>query len=295
MKKNDYYSLDILKIIAALIVVSMHTEPLYYCKKEPVLELYDVLARCAVPIFFMLTGFFLSDKQHVEYGSQKLGMSIGIKSDDVDRQIKKIIRLYILWTAIYFPVTFIHGRRDGMPFTRFVLGFIKQLLFVGENYNSWHLWFLLAEVYALIILRILIRRLNNRVIITGIALTLWMFGNMFTDLCFRIDLLPPLLKTVMLFLRILFTDNGRLFTAFLYIWVGANLKDIILVFDKFLNKSVVMGIGIIGGFIRLIGNDIELIAAFGTLILSCSILILALFTNKYMPGKGYPIYLYLNP
>lgn len=242
MSKKNYKSLDVLKFIAAIAVVSIHTEPFHYSNNEMIVKIYEVIVRCAVPLFFMMTGFFLMGE-----GVYSLKMQKGIKIENIDKQIKKICKLYLMWTAIYFPVTIIHEWKQETHFVTFVFGFIKQLLFIGENYNSWPLWFLLAEIYALIVLKIFIKRMDSSVSVFLAAVFLWIFGNSFTDLCTYIDMLPEVIKIVVKILRFFFTSNGRLFTALLYIWIGGWLKE--LYCSKRVTQNLMLaGLGIVGGY-----------------------------------------------
>lgn len=77
------YSIDSLKILCALLVVFIHTNFAYQGYILP-------LARCAVPCFFIISGFFLYD-----------GTKIGIKR--LRKSIKHIF-LIIIWSTFLFFV-----------------------------------------------------------------------------------------------------------------------------------------------------------------------------------------------
>ncbi len=57
--KQNYGGLDRFRIIAALLVVAIHTSPLAAINEGADFFLTRVLARIAVPFFFMVTGQFV--------------------------------------------------------------------------------------------------------------------------------------------------------------------------------------------------------------------------------------------
>ena len=63
MKQNTRPVLDVCRLAAALLVITIHTAPLSDVNTEADFFLTRVLARVAVPYFFMLTGYFLEKGQ----------------------------------------------------------------------------------------------------------------------------------------------------------------------------------------------------------------------------------------
>ena len=140
-QKNDtvkrYDGLDFAKFLCAFLVISIHMS--YFGKRY-----FEPLTRFAVPIFFMITGYF--------YSSIK-------KSNRESGQIKKTIAillfsnlLYLLWKiarcvllnesfSIYFS-----------PLLS-VKAWIKSLCF-NWSFFSEHLWYLGALLYVLVIILI---------------------------------------------------------------------------------------------------------------------------------------------
>ena len=121
--------IDLVKVLMAFVVVSIHTTT------WPLLGIREV----AVPYFFIVSGFFL------------FGKMTGDRSSDL-RTIRswtlKILRLYLIWTAIYLPFTVYGFLQDGLSLKQSLMLFGRNLLFVGENFMSWPLWYLLAMIWS---------------------------------------------------------------------------------------------------------------------------------------------------
>ena len=140
-------SLDVLKAICAFLVVCIHVP-----FPGKVGEYFTALTRVAVPIFFMITGFFHAD------------VVLGRKSKD---QIKKIFLLSIKANVIFLVWKFVYNAVKGKQAVHvFVLeafssdALAKFFLF-NDNQVGPHLWYLSAILYVLIIV-FLIDRLNAK-------------------------------------------------------------------------------------------------------------------------------------
>ena len=60
MNRHDSYTgIDFFRLIAALLVITIHTSPLASSSETGDFVLTRVAARVAVPFFFMTSGFFL--------------------------------------------------------------------------------------------------------------------------------------------------------------------------------------------------------------------------------------------
>lgn len=122
---------DLLKFLLSLVVVWIHTGTN---------DLYG-LTKIAVPLFFFLSGFFLFGKIFRE---RKEGDSKNL----VNTWLQKTLRLYLIWTAIYLPFAIIGFAKDGLSVWKSAIVYTRNVLFVGENYLSWPLWYLLGLLQA---------------------------------------------------------------------------------------------------------------------------------------------------
>lgn len=115
---KNYFWLDITKFVLCFLVIAIHIGPFTSYSKGLNYFFVEVLARIAVPFFFVSSGFLL-------YVRNK-----GIKSYCLN-----MFRMYVVWTIIYLPLYF-------FKFSDLTLGArIKSFLIYG-TYT--HLWFLLA-------------------------------------------------------------------------------------------------------------------------------------------------------
>ena len=147
-QSRGLYAIDVMKYIMAFCVIAIHTTPLKDINNETISRLYEVAVSIAVPFFFLSSGYLI-------------GRRIQNKKefDDVlvERQQKKIIRYYVIWTIVYLPLTIWGFYMTGDGFVKSLIQFIRNVFFQGENYYSWPLWYLLSAIYGLTALKFLVR------------------------------------------------------------------------------------------------------------------------------------------
>ncbi len=184
--------IDLVKVLMAFVVVSIHTTT------WPLLGIREV----AVPYFFLVSGFFL------------FGKMTGDRTDDlaaIRSWTLKILRLYLIWTAIYLPFTVYGFIQDGLSLKQCLMLFGRNLLFVGENFMSWPLWYLLAMIWSGVLVYVL-RALKVPVwgmLLAGIILAA----------------LPHFLGDKALFAKLFRDSRNLVFTGPFYIAVGGLLRQ----------------------------------------------------------------------
>lgn len=127
--------LDGFKLIAALLVVTIHTSPLLSYSQTADFLLTRVAARVAVPFFLMVTGYFVLHPWL--YDPQ--GSLAPIK-----QYLKKTALLYALSVALYFPLGLYAGHYNGLGFWGWT-----RLLFIDGTF--YHLWYLPAALLGTIL------------------------------------------------------------------------------------------------------------------------------------------------
>ena len=128
MREGRNKGIDLVKVLMAFVVVSIHTTA------WPLLGIREV----AVPYFFLVSGYFLVRKMT---GERKADLAA------IRDWTLKILWLYLIWTAVYLPFTVYGFLQDGLSLKQSLLLFFRNLAFVGENFMSWPLWYLLAMLW----------------------------------------------------------------------------------------------------------------------------------------------------
>lgn len=205
MRVKHYAGIDGFRLIAALLVVAIHTSPLKSISGTGDFILTRMIARTAVPFFFMTSGFFLISRY--ADGSKRLL-----------RFLQKTAVIYGISTLIYLPVNLYTGY-FGMKFL--LPNLLKDLVFDGTFY---HLWYLPASMLGAVIAWYLLRKSGYKKAFL-IALLLYAVG-LFGDSYYGISAQIPLLKHgyQALFELSDYTRNGVFFAPVFFL-TGAYIAD----------------------------------------------------------------------
>ncbi|MGG4440749.1 serine racemase VanT catalytic subunit [Brevibacillus fortis] len=124
--EKQYGGLDQFRIIAAILVIAIHTSPLLSMNEWADFTLTRTIGRVAVPFFFMCTGFFFL---------QKLGTDHNRNAYLLKPFLWKVGKLYLLSILLYLPVNVYAGYfTDGFT----VFSAVKDILFNGTLYHLWY-------------------------------------------------------------------------------------------------------------------------------------------------------------
>ena len=211
MKK--YNTIDIFKFIMAIFVIAIHTN-LMNTDQYP---LYSLLVKCAVPYYFMCTGFLLMNKIKKEKSELFI----------IKKYIYKIIKLYIIWSIIYLPITiysFINTPHNHNLILSIIITIMKYFT-IGEQYFSWPLWYLLAIIYSLMVLYFLNRFKLNRKIIFLISIVLFIIGYIYDYMIINIEMFNGTILSILNILKSIIGNSGRILQGLFYIYLGMLLYD----------------------------------------------------------------------
>lgn len=217
MKK--YNSLDACKLVMAIFVVAIHTHPFENCPYELVFSIYNSFASLAVPFFFLTSGFFLASKFE-----SPLFHKSNLKT--IRSYLYKIIKLYLIWTLIYLPMTIYNFIDTGFSFTKSLAIFLRNFFLIGQQYNSWPLWYLLSTIYALFGILTLLKTFKfskNQILL--IAIIVYVISIGVSNLAEYSNELPHLVQFLKKTIKsTIYT--GRIFTGFFYISIGFVISKI---------------------------------------------------------------------
>lgn len=210
--KTKYNSIDLGKFVMALCVIAIHTFPLQNCTNPVILTIYDSCMEAAVPFFCLATGYLLAVRMQWPYNSQE-------SIDIVRKYLLKIIKLYLIWSAIYFPLAVHNYIVTGRPFMLSVLNYVQGLVFVGEHYNSWMLWYLLSVIYALIFILICLKCRVSPYMILATGIIILFIGAGLDAMMSPEAVLPVSLLPLQKFISLTIA-NGRILRGAFYIPCG---------------------------------------------------------------------------
>ena len=200
--KDNYGWLDRFRMAAALLVIAIHTSPLDIFSPEGDFFLTRILARIAVPFFFMVTGQFVVRKF----------MNSGDASC-LFRYLRKILILYAVAIILYLPIGIYAGHYQELT----TMSFLKLLFFDGTFY---HLWYFPACLLGILLVYLMSRflKLRGMLVVSAVLYVIGLLGDSYFGF---VQKLPPVETIYNFFFQICsYTRNG-LFFAPLFLILGA--------------------------------------------------------------------------
>ena len=198
MREKTYSGIDYFRIIAAFLVVAIHTSPLASIDNTADFILTQVIARVAVPFFFMTSGFFLFRRTEDE--GKRLAVFL-----------KKMIMLYVIAVLLYLPLNLYHG----VPEERTYLPNLLKNIFFHGTYL--HLWYLPVAIFGAAISWVLLRSLKEKGAL-AIGLILYivgLFGDSYYGFAAKIPAFQAFYQAVFTFFS--YTRNGLFFAPVFFI------------------------------------------------------------------------------
>lgn len=219
---KNYGGLDRFRMAAALLVITIHTSPLASVNESADFFLTRVLARVAVPFFFMVTGHFVAadfwdseDKKPLESSSRKTlsGKKAASGASALQKFLKKTVPLYLFCILLYLPLgIYAEHFRDLTPGAA-----LRMLVFDGSFY---HLWYFPACILGVLLIYLLSRFLSLRAVtaVSAVLYTVGLLGDSYYGLVQKV----PFLETVYEFLfQISSRTRNGLFMAPVFLVMGA--------------------------------------------------------------------------
>lgn len=218
MKKNFFYGIDVFKLLCAVLIVCIHTAPLESLSTRANSLLVNCFCRVAVPFFFVSSGFLVFKKVQI---GQNFGFS------PIWKYVKKILWLYLFWSAVYFPFTaarIYRNRGTGAALSIF-LDWLKNMVF-SAGYGF--LWYLPATAAAVLAVGFLLKKRVsiNAVLAIGFCLYLvGLCGQSYFGLVRQIPHSPELSAAVKSVYDFIGTTRNGIFEGFVFIALGAKLSQ----------------------------------------------------------------------
>ena len=120
-KTNNKMNIDVWRFIVSFLIVAIHISP--FDKISPQFDFFftRILGRIAVPLFLMITGYYILDKS----------------INDIKRikeYTKKIIKIYLFCIILYIPINIYMGKFANISFIQI----IKDIFINGTLYHLWY-------------------------------------------------------------------------------------------------------------------------------------------------------------
>ena len=172
---SELKGLQIIKLICAFLVVQSHI-------RFGAHEILLPICRVGVPIFLMISGYFLLDGEGY------------ISMNKISKSFFKILKIYIFASCVYFVYQILFIILKGQSLSEFYcnIAYWLRYFFVGDS-TSIHLWYLVSilQVYLLILLLLpLYNRIKSFKILYLIISIGLLFNFLFGKYNFLIDFLP---------------------------------------------------------------------------------------------------------
>lgn len=198
---------DMFRLIAAVLVIAIHTSPLAAFNGEADFFLTRILARVGVPFFFMVTGQFMVTGFFTDQKSA---------GGQLWAYLKKTGAWYAMAVLLYLPIGIYAGHYRALK----PGDYLRLLIFDGTFY---HLWYFPACMLGVIVVFCLSRVLRLPAA-TALAAALYVLG-LLGDSYYGLTLKAPVLKSLYdsIFSVSSYTRNG-LFFAPLFLLLGVWMR-----------------------------------------------------------------------
>lgn len=141
MSARSHNTIDLLKFVAALLVVAIHAQPFSGTAKFVAI---DLLARWAVPFFFITSAYLFFRRPDTE--------------QNLLHYVSRLARLYLFWFTVELPITLLHFFIEPATPTGDNLLRLLRGLFLGSTFGG--SWFLMALILCIPLISLLARRLS---------------------------------------------------------------------------------------------------------------------------------------
>lgn len=148
-------AIDAAKLIAALLVIGIHTAIFSDLNGTVYFVFVQIICRTAVPFFAVCTGYFIGIKLSFQNKLEKTKANQAV----FFRQWKKTINLYVAWSGLYllFSIPFWISTGWFSP-----IAFVDYAFAALTSGSHYHLWYLLYLLYSLPMAYLLLRWVSQR-------------------------------------------------------------------------------------------------------------------------------------
>lgn len=217
MNNKSYGMLDIAKFVSALLVIAIHCAPFIDWSENVNFVYVQIIARLAVPFFFIASGWLFF---------RKIDAGAGWRDENNLRQLKRywkrIARIYIVWSLLYLPLLAVGWIRDGFT-TVTLLRVVRDFLFNGTYY---HLWFLSALLWGVPLVYWMVTHWRRRTIFF-ITLLLYVMGMLVNVYGILLKDVPIIGTLVVQYESVFVTTRNGFFFAPIFLTLGTSVDELL--------------------------------------------------------------------
>lgn len=210
--KERFYSLDLFKYFASLCIIVIHTEPLSSYNSFWNFFTVQIAARLAVPFFAVCTGFLMTRR------ILKVQEDKPARRERILGYWKRIIRIYCFWSFVYLLFSIPWWLQTGW-FSAWA--FVDYGIAAFRSASYYHLWYLLALIYAIPAFAVCLRILKKSI---WFPLSTGLYGVYAIHYCYSMFLPGPIQKVFSVLSLFDGLTNG-LFLILPFLLQGAILAD----------------------------------------------------------------------
>ncbi len=215
MKKQYYCSIDVAKVICAILIVFIHTEPFSSVNARLNSITVNYLCRIAVPFFFISSGFLLFSKMDLSE----------IRFDLIRKYVVRILKLYLFWSIVYFSFTAaqMYWTHDSGRAWQIFVNWLKNMVF-SSGYGF--LWYLPATIVAVLLVSLLLKckiPLKGVIAACFVLYLIGLCGQSYYGLAKLLPISPGIREAIRSVYRVITTTRNGVFEGALFIALGAQI------------------------------------------------------------------------
>lgn len=184
MKMERNNSIDLFRLVCALLVVAIHIHPFIDQNEIVGFIAVDILPRIAVPFFFCVSGYYY-------YQALEKKGSIVIRST-----FFKVLKIYSLWSIPYFirdAVAFLGN--GSLSVKGLVVEFLLNFFVLGSAY---HFWYFVALLYSILFVGLIYKRgkLNSLLVASWLLYAFRLLGTSYYALGISIPVVRNIISAI---------------------------------------------------------------------------------------------------
>lgn len=226
MKKN-YCGIDIMKFLASILVIYMHTSPLIEVNNNLDYIIFSI-SRSAVPFFLVTSGYLFFKKVTKEEANTQI----------LTKYLKRLFTLYLSWSILMLPLSIWNLRRLGIA--KGILNYLRDFAFVGSYAQLWYFPALMLGIF-LVFYFYKRTSIKNIVVLSTIIFFIGLLGNSYNIFIHNNIAIQTFWDK---YYSVFTTTRNGLFYAFLFVSLGlllskyklkiSNAKNIVLLVISFI-------------------------------------------------------------